>query len=303
MHQKLFKEQIKSNNYKSEKFQKELLNDKLLVLRKISTSTANKINVPTLTSQLRNAHLTESKIGLTLTIREENFLLLLSILKINIEKISLLESSDLNSIANTNKDLEDIAVDLEFKCFNSCKSVSIYKRNISIEKKSKEIETIDSNKIEISTIDCSYISQLKLKQFALEEELRQIKKEREEMNLKMNQKKRKSDSEINSRLTKLPRIEENSKDVLSKYVPSAIKVQQNKRQISSVVIDTLSQFYFDNRIQGNDPKALFKAIAKKITYYFQDSNPKIVKDQNIVDYIYEVFYQAQDEIVTNLEDF
>ncbi|KAG5682242.1 hypothetical protein PVAND_011606 [Polypedilum vanderplanki] len=392
--------------------------DKQFALRKMNAAAAMKMNETASISRVKSANATESKVGLTVVTRENYLSLLISALKSNMEKSALLDPPDIPTIAITYKDLEDIAIDLELKCFDSCKAVSIYRRNMAKEtfaiknearlhsliknhipkkhkfhggdyktivedlknrygedvieeleneveqkklkkeklqqknndtknqskissffkKEIKGVEDFDSKKtdiIENEEIDKSDISQLKLMKSVLEDELRQIQPEKEPNEENMNQdeeqssKKRKADGEIEKKLQKIPRIEEGN---LFKTANELLKIEsnriepenvsfssssssivisepvsenrsRNKKKISSIVVNTLNQFYHDKRIQGNDSKALFKAIARKVTHIFYDSNPDVVSKKDITDYIYEVFYQAREGIITKLEDF
>jgi hypothetical protein len=92
-------------------------------------------------SRVKNAGSTELKvIGLTTTTREQNLSLIVSALKNHMEKCAQNDPPEHPNAALVYKDLEDIGIQLEFKCFDVVKAVSIYRRNVA-----KEVQAIRSS--------------------------------------------------------------------------------------------------------------------------------------------------------------
>lgn len=82
---------------------------------------------------------------------------------------------------------------------------------------------------------------------------------------------------------------------------SARKRAKNKNKISKLVMLFLNRKYSNNKIAGEDPKALYKKMARQITHMFYDINPDIVpKTKEVERYIETVF--VNHEIVTSLKD-
>lgn len=107
----------------------------------MQAAAAMSMNESTSISRVRSAGSTETKVsGLTTSTREQNLTLLTSVLKNNMEKCALYNPPDNPSHALVYKDLEDIAIEMEYNCFNSCKAISIYRRNIA-----KEVHNIKSS--------------------------------------------------------------------------------------------------------------------------------------------------------------
>ncbi|XP_070507801.1 putative uncharacterized protein DDB_G0282133 [Chironomus tepperi] len=69
------------------------------------------------------------------------------------------------------------------------------------------------------------------------------------------------------------------------------KRAQNKNDISQLVIAELTVFYELKKFESDNPKELFKSMARAITYHFHDKNPDIIPNKNVIkNYIMEVFY-------------
>jgi len=69
------------------------------------------------------------------------------------------------------------------------------------------------------------------------------------------------------------------------------KRAQNKNEISQLVIAELTVFYELKKFESDNPKELFKSMARAITYHFYDKNPDIVPNKNVIkNYVMEVFY-------------
>jgi hypothetical protein len=122
-----------------------------------------------------------------------------------------------------------------------------------------------------------------------------------------NDKKRKADDDIADKISKLPRLEtfkkaaeafDMNEDDPTKKAAAAVNAKlaarrkRNKSKMSEIVINTLNQFYRDKKFGGSDPKALFKTIARKLTYHFYDKDPDFVSKEEIKDFIFEIFYNS-----------
>jgi hypothetical protein len=100
----------------------------------MQAAAAISMNESTSISRVRSAGSTETKVsGLTTSTREQNLTLLTSVLKNNMEKCALYNPPDNPLHPLVYKDLEDIAIEIEYNCFNTCKAISIYRRNIAKE--------------------------------------------------------------------------------------------------------------------------------------------------------------------------
>lgn len=85
-------------------------------------------------SKVKQASLTDTKVcGLSLSTRESNLTLLVSTLKNNKEYFEIASPPEYPLHSLVYKDLEDIGIEIEYNCFNSCKAVSIYRKNIAKE--------------------------------------------------------------------------------------------------------------------------------------------------------------------------
>lgn len=115
--------------------------DKQFALRKMQAAAAMSMSESTSISRVKHPSSTDTKVsGLTISTREQNLTMLTSVLKNNMEKSALNDPPEYPLHSLIYKDLEDIAVDIEYNCFNSCKAVSIYRRNVA-----KEIHNIRSS--------------------------------------------------------------------------------------------------------------------------------------------------------------
>lgn len=112
------------------------------------------MNETTSISRVKSASSTETKVsGLSISTREQNLTLLTSVLKNNMEKCALFNPPENPLHPLVYKDLEDIAIEIEYNCFNSCKAVSIYRRNVA-----KEVHNVKSSSGLFSTTK-NYIPQ------------------------------------------------------------------------------------------------------------------------------------------------
>ncbi|KAL7015723.1 hypothetical protein ACKWTF_016628 [Chironomus riparius] len=69
------------------------------------------------------------------------------------------------------------------------------------------------------------------------------------------------------------------------------KRAQNKNEISQLVIAELTVFYELKKFESDNPKELFKSMARAITYHFYDKNPDNVPNKNAIkNYVMEVFF-------------
>lgn len=414
-----------------EKKQERSFIDKQFALRKMNAAAAMQMTETTSISRVKSARATETKVaGLTTTTRETNLSLIISTLKLNMEKSALNDPPEVPNYALVHKDLEDIGVEIEFKCFDACKAVSIYRRNIAKEvyaiKISKNLHPIIKNHIpakhksyggdyktivsdlkqrfgsdvvdelekemqsnteskkakqmvpkkdndgksqskissffvkkEVKVEHEDYneetdVSKLELVKLALEKELEEIRPKQEsaeeqedqqelcdfsvfsdfDVSLPFevkqeNDRKRKADTDVMSKPSKVPCMDnafkkasdilkENDKEKSSKSstknsstassssttsVHDKVHRHQskNKKKITDIVVKILNQFYHDKKIGGNDPRGLFKKIARKVSHYFYDKDPDKVDKKEISDYIFERFYNH--EIITSEADF
>ena len=119
-----------SDVYKKE--QRSLI-DKQFALRKAQAAEAMEQQPSAQISRVRAAMSTEKKVlGLKMTARETSLTNIIDCLKQNKEKCDKLDPPQRPTNHLTYKDLEDIAKEIEYECFNTCKAVSIYRRNVGM---------------------------------------------------------------------------------------------------------------------------------------------------------------------------
>lgn len=76
----------------------------------------------------------------------------------------------------------------------------------------------------------------------------------------------------------------------------------NKTEISKAVIEELTHFYEHKAFGTNNPKMLFKEMARTLTHHFHNKNQDVVPERKMIhEYIFEVFYQHG--IITSSEQF
>lgn len=76
---------------------------------------------------------------------------------------------------------------------------------------------------------------------------------------------------------------------------------KNKGKTSHLVITFLNKKYGEKKIGGEDPRGLFKVLARRITHEFHDRNPEVVpKSKEIEQYIDTIF--EKHEVVTSETD-
>lgn len=104
--------------------------EKQFALRKASAADALEMMPTAQISRVRAALSTETKVsGLVVNTREKNLTHIVDCLKQNKSKAENLTPPQLPSHNLNYKDLEDIAIAIEYECFTNCKAVSIYRRN------------------------------------------------------------------------------------------------------------------------------------------------------------------------------
>jgi hypothetical protein len=75
-----------------------------------------------------------------------------------------------------------------------------------------------------------------------------------------------------------------------------------KQQISNIVIAELNVFYELKKIESDDPKELFKKMARAVTHFFHAKDPdKMPSVCDIKNYIFEIFYNRG--VIRSIEDF
>lgn len=104
--------------------------EKQFAMRKAQAATAMEMEPTAQISRVKSAQNTESKVnGLKIKTRESHLTSLADHLKANMEQCSKLDPPERPDHHLVYKDLEDIAREVEYQCFSSCKAVSIYRRN------------------------------------------------------------------------------------------------------------------------------------------------------------------------------
>lgn len=106
--------------------------EKQFALRKAQAAEAMQMQPSAQLSRVKAALSTEKKVqGLTIKARDTSFGHIADCLKQNVEKAGKLTPPETPTHALVYADFEEIAKEIEYGCFSSCKAVSIYRRNIA----------------------------------------------------------------------------------------------------------------------------------------------------------------------------
>jgi hypothetical protein len=107
---------------------------KQFALRKMQAAASMEMNAAPKISRVKSASATEVRVsGLTISKRESNVSMLATVLKANMEKCAKKSPPEYPKHKLNGEDIEDIAIAIEFRCFESVKAISVYNRNFGKE--------------------------------------------------------------------------------------------------------------------------------------------------------------------------
>lgn len=106
--------------------------EKQFALRKMQAAASLQMQAAPKITRIRSASATEVKVaGLSIKVRESNLTQLISLLRTNMEQCAARNEHPTHKL--NGEDLEKIGIEIEYKCFESVKAISIYRRNIGKE--------------------------------------------------------------------------------------------------------------------------------------------------------------------------
>ena len=114
--------------------------DKQFALRKLKATKAMEDLPKTQISRIKSAMSTETKVsGLTISKRDSNLSFIVDALKCNVVRCAEKDPPEHPTLSLYHEDYENIAKEVEYRCFSDSKAISIYRRNIA--KVSSEIKS------------------------------------------------------------------------------------------------------------------------------------------------------------------